>query len=136
MTINKVKMRQAIAVKRERDAKKAKLTRKQKNFADTLLNNPKMSATEAAERTYDVANRQTASAVAVENLRKPSILRYMNAQTGMAEQRIIELTQSENERIALDASKDILDRTQGKAVARSESINATVNIEDFLNGKL
>lgn len=136
MTINRDKVLKAKTIKRTELARKAKVTRKQKNFADTLLDNPKMSGTDAAERTYDVANRQTAAAIATENLRKPQILQYMEAQTGMAEQRIIALTQSDNERIALDASKDILDRTMGKATQRSENLNLTANIESFLNGEL
>lgn len=53
------------------------ITRKQKAFADHLLNNPKDSATEAATQTYNIKKRHTAEQIAYENLRKPEIVSYL-----------------------------------------------------------
>jgi len=106
-----------------------KLTRKQKAFADELLADKKISATEAIVRTYNVEDRNTASVMGVENLRKPSIMAYLDQHVQMAKSRVVELaSQDEDKRLSFDASRDILDRTLGKAVQRVVSENANVNI--------
>lgn len=116
------------------DKSKYKLTRKQKAFADELINNPKISATEAVARTYDVATRRTAEVIASENLRKTEIQAYLDEHVSMAKGRIVELArQEEDKRLALDASKDILDRTLGKATQKIQTENANVNISIVLN---
>lgn len=107
------------------------ITKKQKGFANRLLTDPKTSATQAAFDVYRVKNRHVAEQIAHENLRKPVVLQYMNQFADKAERRIIELTKSGNERIALDASKDVLDRSYGKATQRLqvESHSARINID-------
>ena len=67
-----------------------KLTRKQKHFADLLINNPKMSATKSAEQSYNLKNNNVARAVASENLTKPSILAYTQEHLPKAEHKVIE----------------------------------------------
>lgn len=112
-----------------------KLTRKQKNFADLLIENPKMSATEAVNQTYNVANRHTAEVIASENLRKPELQIYMQEHVDLAKRRIVELTSDEKSDIALRASQDILDRSLGKArqqiEVQSTSLNINISLSDL-----
>lgn len=118
---------------KDKKAKSAGLTRKQRAFADKILDNPKISNTQAYVEAYGNDNVKTAGKAAHNLMKNPKVLQYMETYAPQAERRIIELTQSENERIALDASRDILDRTKGKAIARTESMNVNVSIESFLN---
>jgi phage terminase small subunit len=110
------------------------ITTKQKGFANKLLTNPKASATQAAADVYAVKNRHVAEQIAYENMRKPEILRYMGKYADMAEKRIIELMQSSDERVAFNASKDVLDRRYGKATQRSEVSARTVELNIDLTG--
>lgn len=112
--------------------KSPQLTRKQKAFADTLINNPKLSATKAALLTYGKPHQpttyETAQQIAHENLTKPNIQLYLDKHVDKAKNRVVELVDSKKEDIALRASDSILDRTLGKATQRTESINTTVNL--------
>lgn len=99
-----------------------KLTRKQAAFVKELIDNPKKSATEAAARTYDVANRQTAEVIAYENLRKPQIISELSKHNDMIESALVNTVndwkQEDNSRkreIAMDTAKFIHDKTHGKA---------------------
>lgn len=86
-----------------------KLTKKQENFCTEYLEIG--NATEAAQRTYDVKNRQTANVVGAENLAKPCIREYLDGIAKSAVIVIYELSQNAmNEAVRLSASKDILDR--------------------------
>jgi phage terminase small subunit len=108
------------------------LTRKQKAFADYLINNPKESATEAATQTYK-GNRKSAEVIASENLRKPPIQIYLNSHIDKAKSRVVSLIDSDKEEIALKASDSVLDRALGKPLTRGVHLNATVNLEQALN---
>lgn len=108
------------------------LTRKQKAFADALLANKKMSATQAVRETYNVkAEGSTARTVAAENMAKPSIQIYMQSHADSAVNRVVQLVKSKREEIALAASKDILDRVHGKPTQRIEqhTTGVTINID-------
>jgi phage terminase small subunit len=105
-----------------------KLTRKQKAFADHLLDNPKHSATEAAQQSYLVSDRNTAKSIAAENLTKPAIQLYMNQHIDKAKETVVNLLDSEKDEIKLRASQDILDRSHGKATQRTEVKQQSVNI--------
>lgn len=104
------------------------LTRKQKAFADYLINNPKQSATKAAQATYNVSTKQTAEVIASENLSKPPIQIYLNQHIDKAKNRIVTLVDSNKEDIALRASDSILDRALGKATQRVETQSTSVNL--------
>lgn len=105
-----------------------KLTRKQKAFADHLINNPKDSATEAAAQTYDVANRHSAKVIASQNLTSPSVQVYLEKHVDKAKFKVIQLIDSDKESIALQASESVLDRALGKAIQRSEVHSTSVNL--------
>ncbi len=109
--------------------KKPRLTRKQKAFVDEILNDPKISATQAALKTYDVNNDVTAASVGYENLRKPQILQYLADHAKDAEMTVIEhMHQRKDKRLSFDAAKDVLDRTHGRATQRTEVTSTGVNL--------
>lgn len=116
--------------------KTAKLTRKQKAFADRVIDNPKHSATEAAAQTYNVTSRHSAEQIAYENLRKPEIMSYLGRHLKDAETTILNVMYNSEKlkdepahaNIALAASKQVLDRTLGLPVARHEVQSTTVSL--------
>ena len=110
------------------------LTKKQANFVKELLENPKISATEAAARAYNVSTREVASAVATENLRKPLILAHLQANSERAEAKIVELLESKKPEIQLASAKDILDRVHGKATQKVEQTTTGVTLNIDLTG--
>ncbi|MBL7057807.1 terminase small subunit [Patescibacteria group bacterium] len=102
-----------------------KLTKKQENFCVEYLETG--NATEAAERSYSVKNRQTANAVGAENLAKPSIRAYLDRIAKSAVIVIYELSQSAiNEAVRLSASKDILDRAGYRVQEKSAETNNNI----------
>lgn len=106
-----------------------KLTRKQSSFVKQMLDNPKQSATQAILNSdYNVSTYDSAGQLASENLRKPQVLAHLIANSERAESKIVSLIESEKEEIALNASKDILDRVHGKATQRVETQSTSVNI--------
>ncbi len=119
---------------------KIKLTRKQKAFADALINNPKLSATRAALQTYGTPEKpptyQTAQQLSHENLTKPNIQLYLDEHVQKAKNRVVELIDSKKEDIALRASDSILDRTLGKATQRTEVTSISMSFGMDLTDQL
>jgi phage terminase small subunit len=101
-----------------------KLTRKQKVFADELINNPKQSATSAALKAYDTTP-PVAAVIASENLRKPNILLYLDKHIDKAQETIVEVMTDKNNKAdtRLRAADSLLDRTLGKATLTDTSTN-------------
>jgi phage terminase small subunit len=86
-----------------------KLTLKQRSFANGYLESG--NATEAANRAYKPKNRNTAHAIGVENLRKPTIKAFLDEKARDAVLMVYKLSQrATSEAIRLNASRDILDR--------------------------
>lgn len=113
------------------------LTRKQKAFADTLLNNPKMSATKAALQTYNTTKDYVAKNIASENLTKPNIQSYLAKHDNTAQHTIVEMmNQREDKRLAFDAARDIEDRVHGKATQRVEQHTTGVSLVIDLTSSL
>lgn len=119
---------------RELLAKDLRLKPKTKEFVDTLLSNPKLSQTEAYIRTHATNNRKAASVEASRTLAKPSVGIYKASQVAKAKKRIVSLVDTDNESIALKASQDILDRTEGKAIQRNETTSRVVEVKLDLSG--
>ena len=103
-------------------------TRKQRAFAEYLLKHPKASGTEAALATYNASNENTAGVQAWENLRNPKVLAILEKSTDSAQARIAELVHDDDKRLSFDASRDVLDRTYGKATQRLEVQSTAVAI--------
>lgn len=108
---------------------------KQKRFVQEIINNPKQSATEAAEKSYQVKNRNVARSIATENLSKPAVqavlvkhdleaqkvlgqaLKATKKQFGFnPDTKSMELlSEDEDHAIRVRAADSILDRLHGKA---------------------
>lgn len=113
------------------------LTKKQANFVKELLSDKKVSATEAARRSYNVTSDNSASLIASENLRKPQILAHLSANSERAEAKIVELMSSaKKEEVQLQSAKDILDRVHGKATQRTEVTTTGVTLTIDLTSSL
>lgn len=114
----------------DKSGKIHKLTRKQQAFADELLADKKISASEAVRRTYNVRTTgSSARTVASGLLANTNVQAYLDKHVSMAKSRVVELaSQDEDKRLSFDASRDILDRTLGKAVQRVVSENSNVNV--------
>lgn len=110
------------------------LKTKTKEFVDTLIDNPKMTQGEAYLATHKTNSKRNASIAASKLLKQPNVIGYKSSAVGKAKRRIITLVDSENQSIALKASQDIIDRNEGKAVQKSESINRTVEVKLDLTG--
>ena len=120
--------------------KSAKLTRKQKAFADYLLNNPKATAQEATLKTYNPKNKNVARSIGSENLTKPNIIRYLNKHTEDASNRLVDLMKLTKEddikdkRLGYDAITQVLDRTVGKPTQTTEVTSKNISITLDLSG--
>jgi phage terminase small subunit len=95
------------------------LTPKQKEFADEYLETG--NGVQSALSVYDTEDYSTAGNIASENLKKPKVQQYLENNAEQAALRVIELSkQDENLPVALNASKDILDRAGFKPVERQD----------------
>lgn len=123
-----------------------KLTRKQKAFADELINNPKISATQAALKHYGKSDKpisyDTARNISSENLAKPSVISYLAQKNDLVEEVLINtLTdwgREQNTRkreIAVDVGKYVHDKIHGKATQRVEQSTRQVTISIDLTGQ-
>lgn len=115
-------------------AKQLRLRPKTVAMVDMLLENPKLTQTEAYMRTHDTDNRKNAGIQASKILNKPSVQIYKDSAVRRAKSRIVSLVDSENESIALKAATDIIDRTEGKAVQKNETTTKTVEVKLDLTG--
>ena len=115
-----------------------KLTAKQKAFADRRLNYPKESATESVDQTYNITDRKNAGSLASENMNKPSIIHYLEVNRDRAQQVVTNMMELENseklgeKRLAYDSATQVLDRTIGKPIQRTESASVNINIDTLL----
>ena len=113
-----------------------KLTRKQKAFADEILQNPKISGTEAAKRTYGKPDKTistaTAGRIAHDNINNTAVQIYMEKHVEKAKEKMVSLMDSDNEGIQYKAAKDLLDRTHGTPKQQIEKRQVNINIETVL----
>lgn len=106
-----------------------KLTPKQKKFVKHYIEtgNGTKSAKLAGYSEVSAATQ------AYENLRKPHILAKLEASTEQAEGVILSLMHSgETGDLKLKAAREVLDRTIGKPVQRSESVSVNITVESML----
>lgn len=124
-----------------------KLTRKQKAFADALINDKKLSATQAALQTYGKPDKPTtygtANDIARTNLQKPAVRSYLEGHSDMIEQTLINTVKDygqsddiKERTLAVNTGEWIHDKIHGKAKQqidiRSQAI--TLNIDLTGNG--
>ena len=120
--------------KRTELAKQLRIKPKTKQMVDMLLEDPSLSQTEAYIRTHDTDNRLNAGIAASKILKKPNVQIYKDSAVKKAKSRIVSLVDSDNENIALKASQDIIDRTEGKAHHKDEQVSRTVHVSLDLTG--
>lgn len=114
---------------------------KTKAFADKLLENPKLSQTEAYLQTHETESRATARNNASSLLAQPNVLEYLQSKSEIAEKALFNVLQTSKkhkdnvnwQRLAKDTANDVLDRAVGKPLARTSSLNISVSIEQALN---
>lgn len=123
-----------------------KLTRKQQAFVNELVNNPKISATEAAERSYNTLNRGVANAIAGENLLKPAIISHLESYSTLTENVLIDTINRYKDSDKLEEVKEstlnarwVHDKIHGKAKQsmdiNSSSISLTIDLTSALSGE-
>lgn len=112
-----------------------KLTRKQAIFVESLIQNPKESATEAAAKAYQVSNRATAQVIASENLSKPMIISALAQHNDLLERTLMDTveewghsTNTRRREIAQNAVMYAHDKIHGKATQRVEQQSVSVDI--------
>lgn len=115
-------------------AKSLGIRPKTKEYIDLMLADPKLSATEAYIRTHQTNSRETAKVEASRLLTKPNVQIYKDSAVKKAKRKIVSLVDSSNENISLKASQDILDRVEGKPIAKQEITSKTVTVKLDLSG--
>ncbi len=106
-----------------------RLSKKEKGFADDYIETG--NGTRSILNNYDTTDMNTASSMAVENLRKQKIQNYIQEHAEQAESMIYSLSQTASaEAVRLSASKDILDRAGFKPVEKSVNLNVNAEIKD------
>lgn len=115
-------------------AKEIRIRPKTKALYDEVINNPKITQREAYIKTHKTNSVKTADVEASKLLNSPKYSIYKASAVGKAKRRIVSLVESDNQNIALKASQDILDRTEGKATQKTESVNKTVEVKLDLTG--
>jgi len=121
--------------KREEIAEELKISDKTKAFYDELIDNPKVGKREAYKMHIGSSTSDVQASVNASRLINNDKYRiYKKSVVGSAKKRIASLVQSENESIALKASQDIIDRTEGKAVQKNESTHKVVEVKLDLTG--
>ena len=125
---------ESTAERKQRLAKQYGIKPKTKELIDLMNDEPKLSATEAYIRTHGTDNRNTASNAVSKLLQKPSVIGYKDSAVKKAKRRVIELVDSSNESIALKAADSIIDRTEGKAIQKTENTSKVVTVKLDLSG--
>ena len=117
-------------------------SKKEKDFVSEYIKTG--NGTKTALKVYNIKTEgktkkqieNTAASIACELLRKPQILRDLEAAADIAKNVIIELAQySENDNVRLGASKDILDRAGFKPVERTEN-KTDINVTEMSREEL
>lgn len=105
-------------------------TIRSKKFVDAVLAGAPTYAQAAREAGYAHPGIRAQSL-----LKKPHILAALEKGQKKAQKTIVQLMDSKSDKIKLEAAKEVLDRTLGKAVQRVQTENTHVSIELDLSGK-
>lgn len=120
--------------KTARIARELRIRPKTKALYDEIINNPKITQREAYLKTHKTNNIRTADNQASRLLNSDKYAIYRASAVGKAKRRVVQLVDSNNESIALKASQDILDRTEGKAIQKTENTSRTLEVKLDLTG--
>lgn len=92
------------------------------------LRNPKASHADSYRSVHKSANDTTARTNAYKLFNKPEARIYLQKHIDKARTRIVKLVDSEKEAVALEASKDILDREFGRATQKQQIQSTRITI--------
>lgn len=112
-----------------------------KKFVDALVDNPKLTQTEAYLQTHRTMERKTANSNASQLLKQPNVLAYLATKSDIAQKTLYQVLQNARkqkdsvnwQRLAKDTANDVLDRVHGKPLTKTTSLNVSVSIEQLLN---
>lgn len=99
-----------------------------KAILDVYAEQKTKNATKAYKQIHQNASDVTAMTNAYKLLQKPEAQIYLERHISKASNRIVNLVDSDKPDIALRASQDILDRTQGKAIQQVQTTSKTISI--------
>lgn len=99
-----------------------------KRILDLIASSDSQNATQAYKQIHPTASDVTAMTNAYKLLQKPEAQIYLEKHISKASNRIVNLVDSDKPDIALRASQDILDRTQGKAIQQVQTTSKTISI--------
>lgn len=119
---------------RQQLIKQLRLKPKTVEMLELMESEKGISQTEAYIRTHQTNNRKAASVEASRLLASPNVQIYKQSVVKKAKRKIGLLIDSENESIALKASQDVIDRTEGKAIQKNETTQKTVTVKLDLSG--
>lgn len=104
------------------------LKRNSKKILDIIAGQEAQNASQAYKMVHKEASDLTARNNVSQLLKKPEAQIYLQRHTDKARNRVVELVDSSKEEVALNASKDVLDRVFGKATQRTETHSTVVNL--------
>lgn len=109
--------------------KGTKLTKKQEEFAIEYLETG--NGTQSALKAYDTEDPNTANQIAVENLRKPTVIQYLQENASAVSSNMVRLAlNAESEQVQVSAGKDVLDRAGYKPVDKTDITSKGEQIMD------
>lgn len=100
------------------------LTDLQKKYGDAAIK--AKSAKELIDATQEIYNtdRNTARTIASENIRKPSLFKYLSSYGQVAELVMVDVMANADYTNKRQAAENILDRLHGKPTQRTENLSA------------
>lgn len=125
-----------------------KLTKKTNSFIKQIVDNPKISATQAmVQSDFDIKSRDTARMMASEYLAKPNVLTELSKYSLDSELTLIKLMNTSSKfsetgtkegasyaTVALNTANSILDRLHGKATQTVSTSSTAVTLNIDLTG--
>ena len=99
-----------------------------KKILDIIAGQESKNATKAYKQVHPNASDVTARTNVHQLLKKPESQIYLQKHINRATNRIVELVNSDKDEIALRASQDILDRTQGKAIQQVQTTSQSISV--------
>jgi hypothetical protein len=107
-----------------------KIKPKTKAMLELMANNPTINQTNAYMQTHQTTNYQSAAASASALLKTPNVIIYREKQVQMAIKNIVAIASDIDVKAEtrLKANQDILDRTVGKAIQKTEVKQENINL--------
>ncbi len=124
----KIKTLRKYTVRGKTQGKGKTLTKKQKIFADAFLDTG--NGTQSALKAYDTTDAGVASVISADNLKKPSVIQYLEDNANDVASNMVRLAlHAESEMAQIHAGKDVLDRAGYKPVDKSETIHLVIPLQ-------